>query len=85
MLSIWAGGAANSLQKHAPKKNSSSVNHCSKFIFNNVIVTLTICSFCGLSNYFCSVDIKLMVAILVNFDLVNVGVCAISVTAASFM
>ena len=50
--SIWAAGAANSLQKHAPKTNSSSVNHCSKFIFNNVIVTLTIYSFCRLSDYF---------------------------------
>ena len=51
---------------YAPKKNSSSVNHCSKFIFNNVIVTLTIYSFCRLSDYFWSVDIKLMVAILVR-------------------
>ena len=46
------------------QKKSSSVNHCSKFIFNNVIVTLTIYSFCRLSDYFWSVDIKLMVAIL---------------------
>jgi hypothetical protein len=54
-------------EKHAPKKNSSSVNHCSKFIFNNVIVTLTIYSFCRHSDYFWSVDIKLIVAILVEF------------------
>ena len=72
--SIWAGGAANSLQKHSLKKNSSSVNHCSKFIFNNVIDSLTIYSFCRLSDYFWSVDIKLMVAILVEFNVsCNVG------------
>ena len=38
--------------KACSQKNSSSVNHCSKFIFNNVIVTLTIYSFCRLSDYF---------------------------------
>ena len=34
------------------QKNSSSVNHCSKSIFNNVIVTLTIYSFGSLSDNF---------------------------------
>ena len=58
------------------QKHSSSVNHCSKSIFNNVIVTLTIYSFCRLSVCFWSVDITfwMMVAILVEFNVsCNVG------------
>ena len=58
------GGAQ--LAKCSPK-NSSSINHCSKSIFNNMIVTFTIYSLCRLSNYFWSVDITfwMMVAIQV--------------------
>ena len=39
-------------------KNWSSVNHSSKSIFNNEIVTWTIYSFCKLSDYFWSFNIK---------------------------
>ena len=58
------------IQKHTIKeKKSSSVNHCSKFIFNNVILTITIDRFCRLSDYLWFVDIKfwMMETILVEF------------------
>ena len=48
------------LAKTCSQKNSSSVNHCSKSISNNVIVTLTFHSFCRLSDYFWSVDIEIL-------------------------
>ena len=62
--------------KSISQKNSSSVNHGSKSIFNNVNFTLTIYSFCRLGDYFWSVDIKfwMMGAILVEFNMsCNVG------------
>ena len=59
------------LAKACSQKNvSSSVNHCSKCIFNNVIVTSTMYHFCRLSDYFWFDDMKfwMMVAILVKFN-----------------
>ena len=38
------------------QKNSSSVNHGSKSIFNNVNFTLSVYSFCRLSDNFWSLD-----------------------------
>ena len=76
MQSIWAGGAATTCKSMLPKKDFLSKSKCSKSIFNNVIVTLTIHSFCRLSDFFWSVDITfwMMVGILVEFNVsCNVG------------
>ena len=57
--SIWvAGGAANYLQKHAPKKKILSKSWLQVY-FNNVNFTFSIYSFCRLADYFWSDDIKL--------------------------
>ena len=45
------------LAKACSQKTFSSLHHCSKSIFNNVIFTLTIYSFCRLSDYFWSITI----------------------------
>lgn len=62
------------LAKACAPKNSSSINHCSKSIFNNMIVTFTIYSLCRLSHYFRSVDITfwMMVAnaIQIEFNII---------------
>ena len=76
MPSIWAGGAATTCKSMLPKKEFLSKSKCSKSIFNNLIVTLTIYSFCRLSDFFWSVDITfwMMVGILVEFNVsCNVG------------
>ena len=64
----WQVGQRTTCKSMLAKK-SSSVNHCCKSIFNNVIIKLTIYSFCRLSDYFCFYDLKcwMMVVILVVF------------------